>query len=214
MDECNIFDTKNRFSDESNAVELSWYDFFFIGITFEIEFHECVVLCDLTNFDRIKKSTFKAFCRVSERIFILLSLIGHFVDSTQQTLVVALCVTMKTHLTTLPSPRGANRFHSCETLSLNSAENLFYWFYFPALRFILRNDDGKLFSFVPNQLRDLSNSHQTSTLTNVSWCIKLKAMVQFLNWETRDFTLLACLRVHAFGWFDRLEITTSSPSQD
>lgn len=48
------------------ASSTSRYEFFFIrrlfiGITFEIEFHDCVVLCDLTNFDRIKKVHLNSF---------------------------------------------------------------------------------------------------------------------------------------------------------
>lgn len=43
---------------------------FFVAITIEIEFHDCVVLCDLTNFDRIWKSTFKLFFRLQREAFL------------------------------------------------------------------------------------------------------------------------------------------------
>lgn len=50
---CNIISTV----DKKTTRKKHFVDniFIFIGITFEIEFHDCVVLCDLTNFDRIKK---------------------------------------------------------------------------------------------------------------------------------------------------------------
>lgn len=93
---------------------LDWL--FFFAITFEIEFHDCVVLCDLTNFDRIKKSTFNSF--LSRIFFILLSLIGYFVLCVP---ALTLCVTMSRRVATLHyAPRCKHifyvkMFHLCST---------------------------------------------------------------------------------------------------
>lgn len=166
----------------------------FFAITFEIEFHDCVVLCDLTNFDHIKKSTFNSF--LSRIFFILLSLIGYFVLCS---CTHSLCHHEQTCCN--PSLRPEVQTHFlCENVSfMLNREISFYWFYLFWHFSSYQAVDQRFFPRFPINY-EICQTHIKLWLWPTLRDL-LKNLDATLNWEIRDGgRWLVVLRVHALAF--------------
>lgn len=132
----------------------------FIAITFEIEFHDCVVLCDLTNFDRIKKVHLNSFYFVLSRsriemqgnVFLFYPFIVDWVFCPLYS-SLAFCVTIKVFSTTLLSPpRCRHIFNIKKHFSFIQLFFLLILFIFPGLLILSSTAHHRRKTFIPNQL--------------------------------------------------------------